>query len=51
VFVSLDDCFTITSYPGADPETASYNSTTVRGIDNGTYPTSKKVVMGFNITF
>jgi hypothetical protein len=51
VFVSLDDFFTITSYPGADPETASYNSTTVRGIDNGTYPTSKKVVMGFNITF
>ena len=50
-FVSLDDYFTFTKYPGADPETASYNSSTLRGVDSGSYPTSKKVVFGVNVTF
>ena len=49
--VSLDDFFTITSYPGADPETASFDSGASRGWDNGNYPTSKKVVFGVNLTF
>ena len=51
VFCSLDDFFTITKYPGADPETASINSGASRGFDNGTYPTSKKLVFGVNVTF
>ena len=51
VYMSLDDFFTITSYPGADPETASMNSGASRGFDNGTYPTSKKMVFGINVTF
>ncbi len=50
VYCSLDDFFTFTSYPGADPETASMNSGASRGFDNGTYPTSKKVVFGINVT-
>ena len=50
-FVSLDDYFTFTSYPGADPETASYNSSTSRGVDSGSYPTTKKMVLGVNLTF
>jgi len=49
--VSLDDFFTITSYPGADPETSSLNSGVSRGFDNGNYPMSKKVVFGVNVTF
>ena len=49
--VSLDDWFTITSYPGADPETSSLNSGASRGFDNGNYPMSKKVVFGVNLTF
>ena len=49
--VSLDDFFTITSYPGADPETASVDSGASRGWDNGSYPTSKKIVFGVNVTF
>ncbi len=51
VYCSLDDFFTITKYPGADPETASMNSAQSRGFDNGTYPTSKKMVFGINVTF
>ena len=51
VYCSMDDFFTITKYPGADPETASMNSGQARGFDNGTYPTSKKMVFGINVTF
>ena len=50
-FVSLDDFFTFTKYPGADPETASLNNSTSRGVDSGSYPTTKKVVFGVNLTF
>jgi len=50
-FTSLDDYFTFTKYPGADPETASLNSSTSRGVDSGSYPTTKKVVFGVNLTF
>ena len=50
LYVSLDDFFTLTKYPGFDPE-ASSNSTTGMGVDKGAYPTSKKVVLGFNIEF
>ena len=49
--VSLDDFFTITSYPGADPETASFDNGASRGWDNGNYPTSKKIVFGVNVSF
>ena len=51
LFVSLDDYFTFTKYPGADPETASLNNSTARGVDSGSYPTMKKVVFGVNLTF
>ncbi len=49
VYVSLDDFFTFTSYPGFDPEfTATGNA---MGIDLGSYPSSKKIVGGINVTF
>ena len=51
VFVSLDDFFTFTKYPGLDPETASTNSTTGSGLDWGSYPTMQKVLFGVNLTF
>ena len=51
LFTSLDDYITFTKYPGADPETASLNSSTSRGVDSGSYPTTKKVVFGVNLTF
>ena len=51
VYASLDDYFTFTKYPGADPETATYNSSDNRGIDSGSYPTTKKMVFGVNLTF
>ena len=51
VFVSLDDFFTITAYPGLDPETASVNATSGAGLDWGSYPTMQKMLLGVNITF
>ncbi len=51
LYVSLDDFFTITKYPGLDPETASTNSTTGAGLDWGSYPTMKKLIFGVNLTF
>ncbi len=51
VYASLDDFFTISSYPGCDPETATTGSHNGMGYDAGTYPTMKKVVFGVNITF
>ena len=50
-YVSLDDFFTFTSYPGLDPETASTNNTTGSGLDWGSYPTMQKLVLGVNLTF
>lgn len=51
LYVSLDDFFTISSYPGCDPETATTSNSGTMGYDLGTYPTMKKVIMGVNLTF
>ena len=50
-YVSLDDYFTFTKYPGLDPETASTNNTSGAGLDWGSYPTMKKLIFGVNVTF
>ena len=50
-YVSLDDYFTISDYPGLDPETASMNNSTGAGLDFGSYPTMKKLLLGVNLTF
>ena len=51
-YVSLEDFFTFTKYDGFDPEATSA-STGVKytGIDAGSYPSSRKVVLGINLSF
>jgi len=49
IYGSLDDFFTFTNYPGFDPEVTGVGSSL--GVDKGSYPTSKKVVFGVNLTF
>ena len=51
VFASLDDWFVFTKYPGFDPETASTGSSNGMGLDKGSYPNSKKMMFGVNLTF
>jgi len=49
-YISLDDFFCFTSYPGLDPETCTqeYNCP---GLDKGVYPTMRKLVLGLSVTF
>ena len=49
-YVSLDDFFTFTKYPGLDPETCTqeYNCP---GLDKGNYPNMRKLVLGLSVTF
>ncbi len=49
IYVSLDDWFVVTKYPGFDPE-VSVSSSGI-GIDYGQYPSMKKTVFGINISF
>ena len=53
-YVSLDDWITFTKYPGLDPETSAMGSSgngSGLGIDFGSYPISKKLVFGVNVSF
>ena len=50
-FVSLDDFFTISKYPGMDPETATTSRNGGAGFDIGTYPTMKKCSFGASFSF
>ena len=51
LYVSLDNWFTFTKYPGFDPEASSAGSTSGMGLDKGSYPISKKMTFGLNVTF
>lgn len=50
-FVSLDDFFTFSNYPGMDPETATTSNNGGGGYDIGTYPTMKKCTFGASFAF
>ena len=50
-YVSMDDWFTFTKYPGFDPEAATTGGSTGRGLDKGTYPNAKKLMFGVNLSF
>ncbi len=49
-YISLDNMFTFTKYKGIDPETRS-GSTSALGIDRMSFPTSKNIAFGLNISF
>lgn len=52
VYATASNLFTLTKYSGYDPE-VNYagNSGTILGIDYGTYPQSKSLIFGLNVTF
>jgi hypothetical protein len=49
VYVSLDDFFTFTKYPGVDPEVS--NNGNSPGVDRGGYPIPRKAMVGLSVTF
>ncbi|NHN24735.1 TonB-dependent receptor [Flavobacterium jejuense] len=51
-YVTGENLITLTNYSGFDPEVNAFGgSNTVQGIDYGTYPQSRTILFGFNITF
>jgi TonB-linked SusC/RagA family outer membrane protein len=52
LYVSLDNFFTFTKYPGMDPQpTIVNNNPNNIGVDRGTYPMAKDVMIGASISF
>lgn len=50
IYISLDDFFTFTDYPGLDPEGGNGGGNSL-GIDRGAYPVSRKALAGISFTF
>jgi len=49
VYVSLDDFFTFSKYPGVDPEIS--NNGNSPGVERGGYPIPRKAMVGLSVTF
>ncbi|HEY6914597.1 MAG TPA: TonB-dependent receptor [Paludibacter sp.] len=51
-YITATNLLTITKYLGFDPEVNQWgNSGTVQGVDWGTYPQTKSVIVGLNVEF
>ncbi|HTF28827.1 MAG TPA: hypothetical protein VK625_08290, partial [Flavitalea sp.] len=51
VYISLDNFFTFTKYPGIDPEAGSESRGNGLGIDRIVYPVAKKALAGITLNF
>lgn len=52
VYVSATNAFTKTKYSGYDPEVSSYNTNDGQiGMDLGTYPSAKMLMLGLDVSF
>ncbi|PIQ20581.1 MAG: SusC/RagA family TonB-linked outer membrane protein, partial [Cytophagales bacterium CG18_big_fil_WC_8_21_14_2_50_42_9] len=52
MYVTGENLFTITKYSGFDPEVNAYGSSnTTQGIDFGTYPQTRNLIFGLNLSF
>ena len=57
-YVTGTNLFTITKYSGLDPEVSAYGNNTnnsykniAPGVDYGTYPQTRDIIFGVNLTF
>lgn len=50
VYISVENMYTFTKYPGADPDVGSTNINSL-GIDRGMYPICRTILFGASITF
>ncbi|MFN3800175.1 SusC/RagA family TonB-linked outer membrane protein [Belliella pelovolcani] len=52
VYLTGENLFTLTGYKGFDPEVNAFGaSNTVMGVDFGTYPQTRNIIMGINLSF
>ena len=50
-YVTGENLFTLTGYKGFDPEVNAFgNSNTVMGVDFGTYPQTRNIIIGLNLS-
>ena len=52
LYATGENLWTLTNYSGFDPEVNAFGtSNTAKGIDYGTYPQTRNIIFGLNITF
>ncbi len=52
VYVTGENLLTITKYSGFDPEVNAFGgNNSIRGVDFGTYPQSRTIIFGINVSF
>jgi TonB-dependent starch-binding outer membrane protein SusC len=52
VYFTGENLLTFTKYEGYDPEVNAYGSSnTVMGVDFGTYPQTRNLIFGVNLSF
>ncbi len=59
IYVTSENLLTLTKYSGFDPEVSAFNASsqdntsknTAPGVDYGTYPQSRDLIIGLNVTF
>jgi len=50
-YLTFDNYITLTKFKGYDPEMSEYTDATSMGVDWGTYPCVKSIVLGINVVF
>ncbi len=51
LYVTGENLFTITDYTGYDPESSAFTGNGAFGIDFGSYPQPRQVILGLNVSF
>ncbi|SHE48454.1 TonB-linked outer membrane protein, SusC/RagA family [Pedobacter caeni] len=51
VYLTGENLLTVTNYSGYDPEASAYSGNGAFGIDFGSYPQSRQVIFGLNVSF
>ncbi|SIN69753.1 SusC/RagA family TonB-linked outer membrane protein [Chitinophaga niabensis] len=51
LYLNAINLFTFTNYSGYDPEVSAFENANMRGVDLGSYPQSRTLTVGLNVTF
>ncbi|MRG45138.1 SusC/RagA family TonB-linked outer membrane protein [Chitinophaga sp. SYP-B3965] len=51
MYFNAINLFTFTNYSGYDPEVSAFENANMRGVDLGSYPQSRTLTVGLNVTF
>ena len=51
IYVNAVNLWTLTDYSGYDPEVSAFSSSSMRGVDLGSYPQARTMIFGLNFVF